>query len=200
VVFSINGKEDARQYLKASQEYLKDPAPYRRMKYPFPNVRKRCLLCGTRGCSRWKGYYVRNAVCTLMGYAGPIAIHLGQCTRLGVDYTYWPSQLIPYLQPSLDTLKTFYNAWSVSGYSVSAATDEVVGRIQQEYLIAPSVAYLWLKRILQALLLNHKSLKVRAPESIQVDALRRYSCADVGPLFREFHPWRGAQRIIFAPP
>jgi hypothetical protein len=200
VVFSISGEEDARQYLKASQEYLKNPAPYRRMRYPFPSVRRRCLLCGTSGCSRWKGYYVRNVVCTLMGYAGPVAIHLAQCRTRGVDYTYWPSQLIPYLQPSRNTLESFYKIWISQAYSISAAVDEVVGRIKQEYFIAPSVAYQWLKWILRALLLNHETLGIRAPESIHIEALRRYSGADVVPLFDRFRPWRQAQRIVFAPP
>jgi hypothetical protein len=199
VVFRITGEEDARQYLKASDEYLKDPAPYRRMAYPFPNVREHCLLCGWRGCSRWKGYYVRNVVCTLMGYAGPIAIHLAQCKRRGVDYTYWPSSLITFLRPSLPTLQVFYEAWS-ENWDLRAAVDEVVGRIEQEYFIGPSVAYHWLKRILQALLINHEKIRIRVPESVQVASLRRYSAACVRPLFEGVHPWRGGCHIVFVPP
>jgi hypothetical protein len=199
VVFSIDGEEDARQYLKASDEYLENTAPYRRMNYPFPNVRRRCLLCGARGCSRWKGYYVRFVVCTLMRYAGAVAIHLAQCTRQGVDYTYWPSHLIAYLRPSRPTLEVFYNAWSAAG-DLRAAVDEVIGLIPEEYFIGPSVAYLWLKRILQALLINHEALKVRAPESVQIEALRRYAPALVRPLFERVHSWRGGSRIVFAPP
>lgn len=170
------------------------------MFYPFPNVTEKCLLCGNRGCSRWKGYYSRQVVCTLLGYAGPIAIHLAQCKTRRMDYSYWPDILVPFLEPSLETLEVFYSAWVLSGHSVQAAIDEVVGKFDEDYFIPLSVAYLWLKRITQSLILNQAGLKIRAPESLYATELRGYAKAEVLPIFNREHVWRPGQRIVFPPP
>jgi len=135
-----------------------------------------------------------------MGYAGPVAIHLAQCTTLGVDYTYWPDILVPFLGPSLETLQVFYSAWITSGHSVQAAIDEVVGRFDEDYFIPLSMAYLWLKRITQSLILNQSRLKIRAPESLYAAELRSYGQAEVLPIFNREHVWRPGQRIVFVPP
>ena len=162
MVFRIDGESGARQYLNASLDYLNSDLSYRRMQYPFPNVALKCLLCGEAGCSRWKGYYDRRVICVLMSYAGPIAIHLAQCRNRGVDYTYWPDVLIPFHQPSIPTLKVFFDKWK-SDDSIRLAIDEIVGQIDQEIFIPISVAYVWLVQILKALILNHSRLSIRAP-------------------------------------
>lgn len=170
------------------------------MRYPFPNVGARCLLCGNAGCSRWKGYYVRNVICTLMKYAGPIAVHLAECRTRGVDYTYWPEVLIPFRRPTIPTLHLFYETWTRRGFSIAAAIDEVVSAIEQEIFIPLSVAYVWLTYILKGLILNHARLHVRAPESTMTSALRAYPASDVAELFRGVRIWNPALQIILAPP
>lgn len=170
------------------------------MIYPFPNVGNQCLLCGRARCSRWKGYYVRGVVCTLLGYAGPIAIHLAQCRTRGVDYTYWPDILVPYLRPSIPTLKLLYETWASTRFSIRAAIDEVTGQIEEEFFLPVAVAYEWLKRISQGLILRHEVLRVRAPESIGASALRGYQSADVRPIFEAELLWRAREPIVFSPP
>lgn len=170
------------------------------MNFPFPNVGVCCLLCGRAGCSRWKGYYVRHVVCTLLKYAGPIAIHLAQCRTRGVDYTYWPDILVPFLLPSVHTLRTLYDAWASEGFSICKAIDEVVAQFRQEYFLPLSVAYSWLARINQGLILYHEDLKVRAPQSLGVGALREYPVANVRPLFEAERLWRASRPIVFSPP
>jgi hypothetical protein len=199
VIFKINGKTGALQYLEASHEYLGDTSGYSRMKYAFPNVVARCLLCGASGCSRWKGYYVRQVVCTLMQYAGPVTIHLAQCRSHGVDYTYWPDILVPYLRPTIPTLKTLYDAWSKE-CSIHAAVDEVVGNIKLEFHLSLSTAYLWLTHVIRALILNHTKLGIRAPESVNATTLSGFAATEVRPIFEGVRPWRAAQQIILAPP
>lgn len=169
------------------------------MKYPFPAVGARCLLCGAKGCSRWKGYYVRQVVCTLMQYTGPMTIHLAQCRSRGVDYTYWPDILVPYLRPTIPTLKTLYSTWSKER-SIHAAVDEVVGCIDQEFILPLSTAYLWLVHVIRALILNHTKLGIRAPESVNATALSGFAATEVRPIFEGVRPWRAAQQIILAPP
>lgn len=199
VVFRINGKAGALQYLNASEEYLKDPSPYCRMDYPFPNVGEGCLLCGVKGCSRWKGYYVRQVICIWMGYAGPVAIHLAQCRRRGVDYTYWPSILVPYLWPTIPTLKLFYQTWRRAN-SIRSAIDEVVGRMEQDLTLCFSTAYRWLGYVVRALILNYRSLHIRAPESITARALANYDASEIAPLFEGEHVWSPAGHITLIPP
>lgn len=200
VVFRISGVQGARQYLVASERYIRDPARVARMSYPFPSVRQRCLWCGAAGCSRWKGYYIRQVVCTALGFAGSIAIHLAQCRTRGVDYTYWPEFLIPYLEPTLPTLRVFYDTWVSSHYQIGAAIDEVVGRIRNEYFLHLSAAYSWLTRISQGLILHWDALKVRAPDAIGAQALRGYRAAHVRPLFDGERLWRSSPPTIFSPP
>lgn len=200
MVFRIDGERGAQQYLNASLEYLNDARPYRRMPYSFPNVRERCLLCGNAGCSRWKGYYVRSVICTLMRYSGPIAIHLAQCRTRGVDYTYWPDVLLPFRQPTVPTLKVFYQSWASRGFSIRHAIDEVVGTIDLEIFIPVSVAYVWLTYILKGLVLNHVELHVRAPESILPSVLRGYKADAVAGLFHGARIWNPALQTILAPP
>lgn len=199
VVFRISGKVGALQYLNASREYLQDPNPYCRMNYPFPNVRERCLLCNTQGCSRWKGYYVRQVICIWMGYAGPVAIHLAQCRSNGVDYTYWPGILVPYVYPSIPTLKLFYLTW-IRENSIRAAIDEVVGRIEQDLAICFSTAYRWLSYVVRALILNDRSLHIQAPESVTATELRNYDVSEITPLFEGERLWSPAQHISLVPP
>ncbi len=157
-------------------------------------------MCGNAGCSRWKGYYVRNVICVLMKYAGPIAIHLAQCRTRGVDYTYWPDVLIPFRRPTVPTLELFYQAWANKGFSVVAAIDEVASAIEQEIFIPLSVAYVWLTFILQGVILNHDHLRVRAPESISTSVLRGYPVAAIAELFRGVRIWNPALQTILAPP
>jgi hypothetical protein len=199
VVFRINGKAGALQYLNASQKYLRDPNLYSRMHYPFPNVSESCLLCKAKGCSRWKGYYVRQVICIWMGYAGPMAIHLAQCRRQGVDYTYWPDILVPYLWPTIPTLKLFYLTW-IKVHSIRAAIDEVVWRIEQDLALCFSTAYRWLAYVVRALILNSTQLNIRAPESVTVTQLCAYRVDDVIPVFEGVRPWSPAQHITPAPP
>jgi hypothetical protein len=195
VIFRIDGESGARQYLNASLDYLNSEESYRRMQYPFPSVVLKCLLCGEAGCSRWKGYYSRQVICILMGYAGPIAIHLAQCRTRGVDYTYWPDVLIPYHRPSIPTLKVFFDRWK-SNNSIRLTIDEVVGQIDQEIFISISVAYGWLVQILKAMILNHSILSIRSPSSLAVSELRNYSTDEIHPLFDSQHNWREAGRQI----
>lgn len=199
VVFRINGKAGALQYLNASEEYLQDQGPYCRMDYPFPDVTERCLLCGVKGCSRWKGYYVRQVICIWMGYAGPVAIHLAQCQRRGVDYTYWPSILVPYLWPTIPTLKLFYLTWRRAN-SIRSAIDEVVGGIEQDLTLCFSTAYRWLGYIVRALILNYRSLHIRAPESITASTLANYDVSAITPLFEDGRPFSPASPITLIPP
>jgi hypothetical protein len=200
VVFSLDGERGAEQYLKASLEYLNERRRYRRMRFEFPNVRERCLLCGNAGCSRWKGYYVRFVICAAWKYAGPIAIHLAQCRTRGVDYTYWPEVLIPYRRPSVPTLRLFYQTWVARNFSIRQAIDEVVGAIDSEIFIPVSVAFVWLTYVLKGLLLNHAELSVRAPESIMTSALRGYQPATIVELFHGARLWRPGPQTIRAPP
>jgi hypothetical protein len=169
------------------------------MNYPFPNVRERCLLCKSKGCSRWKGYYVRQVICIRMGYAGPIAIHLAQCRRQGVDYSYWPDILVPYLWPTIPTLKTFYMTW-IKEHSIRAAIDEVVGSIEQDLALCFSTAYRWLGYVVRALILNHTHLSIRSPESVTAMQLHAYRVSDVSPVFEGVRCWSPAQHITPAPP
>ena len=200
MVFIINKEQGAQQYLSASAEYLCNPELYSRMKYPFPKVTEQCLYCGRAGCSRWKGYYIRWVVCTLMKYVGPIAIHLAQCKTRGVDYTYWPDILIPYLQPTIPTLQVFYETWVSSGYSIRKSIDEVVGKIDGEFYLPISVAYQWLRRLSQYLIIYQEWLKIRAPESLGSLCLRGYRREDVSRLFEPEPPWRAKQPSTFSPP
>jgi hypothetical protein len=200
VVFRISGKEGARQYLVASERYLRALAPSARMSYPFPSVGVCCLFCGAEGCSRWKGYYIRQVVCTNLKYAGPLAIHLAQCRVRGVDYTYWPDFLVPFLEPTLPTLRAFYEAWVSYGYGVRAAIDAVVGGIRGEYFLPVSIAYSWLSRVSQGLVLHGEDLKIRVPNSIGAHVLRGFRVADVRPLFEAERLWRSSQPIVFLPP
>ena len=134
-----------------------------------------------------------------MGYAGPLAIHLAQCSRQGVDYTYWPGILIPYLKPTIPTLKTFYLTW-IKGHSIRAAIDEVVGSIEQEVSICFSSAYRFLAYIVRALLLNCELLSVRAPSSVTAMELHQYRSSDVCPLFEGEMRFSPASPNIFVPP
>lgn len=63
------------------------------MSFPFPNVRIKCLLCGKSQCARWKGYRVRAMICSDLGYAGAIAIHVGHCRTERRDFSYVPDFL-----------------------------------------------------------------------------------------------------------
>jgi hypothetical protein len=198
VVFKINGKSGALQYLDASHKYLGDTARYSRMRYPFPAIGARCLLCGAKGCSRWKGYYVRQVVCTLMQYAGPMTIHLAQCKSRGVDYTYWPDILVPYLRPTIPTLKAVYYAW-IKERSIDAV-DRAMDIIKPEFILPLSTAYLWLAHVIRALILNHSSLGIRVPESVNATALSGFSATEVRPIFEGVRPWRAGSQIILAPP
>jgi hypothetical protein len=198
-VFRINGKAGALQYLNASREYLEDPSLYSRMNYPFPKVSERCLLCQAQGCSRWKGYYVRQVICIWMGYAGPVAIHLAQCRRRGVDYTYWPGILVPYLWPTIPSLKLFYLTW-MREHSIRAAIDEVVGRVEQDLTLCFSTAYRWLAYVVRALILNYRSLHIRAPESAAATELRSYGVSEISPVFEGEKPWSPVQHITLVPP
>lgn len=200
MVFRITGESDAKQYLEASNHYLADSSCYRRMRFPFPNVRERCLLCGSARCSRWKGYYVRQVVCTRLRYAGPVVIHLAQCGTRGVDYTYWPDMLVPFLQPSIQTLRVFYETWVSHDFDLLQAIDEVVGQVDSEYFLPISVAHCWLRRTFQGLILQHQRLQVRAPQSLGAHALRAYAPADVAHLFEAERLWRAGAPTVFSPP
>lgn len=170
------------------------------MDYPFPRVSGRCLLCGTAGCSRWKGYYVRQFACTRLKHFGAIAIHLAQCRTRGVDYTYWPDFLVPFLQPSIQTLQVLYETWVSSGHLIGEAIDEVVGKFRDDYFLPVSVAYSWLTRISQGLILHWNDLKIRAPQSIGLQSLHGYRASDVRPIFEAERLWRSSQPTIYSPP
>lgn len=117
-----------------------------------------------------------------------------------MDYTYWPDFLIPYLEPSIPTLRIFYDTWVASGYQIVPAMDEVVGRIREEYFLPISAAYSWLTRISQGLILHWHALNVRAPDSMGAQALRAYRAVHVRPLFDGEMLWRSSQPTVFSPP
>jgi hypothetical protein len=117
-----------------------------------------------------------------------------------VDYTYWPDFLVPFVRPSVPTLRTLYEAWVSSGHLIREAIDEVVAQFRDEYFLGIAVAYSWLTRISQGLILHWKHLKIRAPESTGALALRGYSVVDVRPLFEAERLWRSSQPTVFSPP
>jgi hypothetical protein len=108
--------------------------------------------------------------------------------------------LIPFLQPSIQTLRVFYETWVERDFQVLEAIDEVVGRIDSEYFLPVRVAYAWLRRICQGLILHHERLQVRAPQSLGIHILRQYAPSDVSLLFDAERLWLATPPTIFSPP
>lgn len=171
------------------------------MAYPFPNVRLKCLLCERSNCARWKGYYVRQWVCSVTGNSGSIAIHVGHCKSNKCDYSYFPDFLIPGRRMSRASLFEYIKTFQNTG-SVKKCIDELIGGIDlPDFTMALSSAYDLIYASVRALRLNHENLAILPPFLTSVTVFRNLPRVVTQNLFQLVTgPWHGVHDIIFHPP
>jgi hypothetical protein len=199
-----------RQYLSASSAYLSAKAngvARAFMAYSFPRVRDKCLLCGEGGFCRWKGYFRRQFVCSVLGFCGEIAIHVAHCKTSNCDYCYLPSFVIPGRRLSRDAMREFHATLSSTG-NVSACIDKLVEGLDvvaPDFAMALSSAYDIIYSAVKAVRLNHINLGVHPPGIVSV-----FFFCDLSVVVRTIlitklfdlvtGPWHATQDIFYHPP
>jgi hypothetical protein len=177
------------------------------MLYPFPNVKKSCLLCGKKGCARWKGYFIRTLQCSDIEFKGEVAIHVGHCRIKKRDFSYFPSFLIPYRRTSRASLEEFTFKWYQSG-SLSEGIEWILEGLDSgsekndlgEYKVPMSTAYGWLYALIIPLRLHSEELRIRPPYSTSIQEIRNQSAATIRKCFEPLRAWNPGFEHILAPP
>ena len=170
------------------------------MSFPFPNVSQRCLLCGEAGCARWKGYFVRQVLCGDVGYAGPVAIHVGHCRQSKRDFSYVPDFLIPGRRLSRLSLKRFTENFAQT-LSLKSSIDDLVGRVPlEDFTVALSTAYEWIYQTVRALRLNASALAIGVDQFTSVGAFVATQPGARRDVFFAKFGWHPAHYILCYPP
>lgn len=172
------------------------------MSYKFPNIHKACPLCGKAGCVRWKGYYIRTMFCTELKYTGRIAIRVGECRGQNIDFSMFPSFLLPSRRVSKTTLSDFI----ISGKKMrnfKKAVDVISEKTPDPDKPVPtSTGYSWVYAICAVLRLNKDSLRCEGPVERSVNEIYKIS----GQILEDFFSialarWHPQQNVmIFHPP
>lgn len=171
------------------------------MQYAFPNVQRKCLLCGEAGCARWKGYFVRRVLCGQSGYVGLVAIHVGHCRSLERDFSYFPDFLLPGRRVSRFTLARFAAQYKQNG-NIKSCIDDVIDQLgAEDFTLALSSAYEWLYASVRALRLNAGFLAIAVGVVTSVLVLKSVLLSALEDLFLHSRlSWHPSQHMIFYPP
>ena len=169
------------------------------MNFPFPNIKEKCLVCGTSCGARWKGYYVRQIVHDL--YIGPVAIHVGHCFRNKQDFSYVPDFIIPgrkLSRPSfLYFLKTYYRT-----KKIKTSIDSLLINLgdDKDFHIPISTAYDWVYQSVRSLRINAAQFAIAVPIKNAVFSFLIISPSVVESLFLIQSRWHPFHQIIIQPP
>lgn len=170
------------------------------MEYPFPDVQAECLLCGRANCARWKGYFVREMVCGVLGFSGPVAIHVGHCQTYGKDWSYYPSFLLwRRLVSKASVLRVISGL--IKTRKITDCIDELIADIEGVEYFALSSAYFLVYSFISALIINHSYLGISCPELKSINVV--YNLPRL--IIEKFDPragvvWQGFSMEIFHPP
>lgn len=185
------------QYLKASQDYLSKQKP-RRLAFDFPDIHAQCPVCQQAQCSRWKGYYTRKVVCYDLNFFGKVVIHCGQCRRKRIDFSYFPSFLIPYFHLSKASLRELAALYQDAS-SVEEANAQLCEGFEHEQPL--SSAYFRLYHLFVVLSLNAERLSLHGSQQHSVERLRQINTkTKLGDLIEKCERWHHEPKSARAPP
>lgn len=146
IVLTVGDKSEIEKYLKASEEYLQKATHRRTMKYHWPNLKLRCLLCGRPGCAIYKGYYTRLIFCPEMEFIGKIAIRTAYCKSRQERFSLCPDFIIPRLRITQVSLDRFRSIYSYNNENLTKSIDSLTEGLGEEFYMARSTAMSWLNR------------------------------------------------------
>ena len=170
------------------------------MDYPFPNLRKCCLLCGKPNCARWKGYFVRQYQCGILGSCGLIAIHAGHCKNEKRDFCYFPDFLVPGRRLARKSFEKFIDVFQKT-HQIRVSIDQLLAGFESDLSLALSSAYNFLYAAIRPLRINHERLMILAPVRSSVFVYYEVPRVVLQNLFSWSDcPWTGLQEIILHPP
>jgi hypothetical protein len=168
--------------------------------YPFPNLRKCCLLCGKPNCARWKGYFVRQYQCGILGSCGLIAIHAGHCKNEKRDFCYFPDFLVPGRRLARKSFEKFIDVFQKT-HQIRVSIDQLLAGFESDLSLALSSAYNFLYAAIRPLRINHERLMILAPVRSSVFVYYEVPRVVLQNLFSWSDcPWTGLQEIILHPP
>ena len=168
--------------------------------YRFPSLSQCCLLCGKANCARWKGYFVRQYQCSVIGSSGLIAIHAGHCATEKRDFSYFPDFLIPGRRLSRRSFKLFIEVFQ-NTHQIRDCIDQLLSGFEADLDLALSSAYNFLYAAIRGLRINHERLMILAPVQSSVFVYYDLPKVVVKNLFTWSDCiWTGFQGIILHPP
>jgi hypothetical protein len=169
------------------------------MNFPFPNINKKCLVCGTICKARWKGYYVRQIIHEL--YIGPIAIHVGHCFKNKKDFSYVPNFIIPGRKLSRPSFTLYLKTYCQTRNVKNCIDDLNFNQRDSEDLHIPlSTAYNWIYQSIRTLRINASDFAIVAPLKLSVFVYYKIFPSVVDNLFLVQRLWHPFHHIIIHPP
>jgi hypothetical protein len=144
VVLRIGDKGEIEKYLRASENYLNDPGHRRSMKYPFPDIRADCPVCGKRQCATYRGYYLRQVFCPEMEFIGKVAIRTAFCRHRKTRFTLFPDFLIRNRRISRISLTELQSQFQRHHQNIQMAIDDWTEGLGEEFYLPLSTAHEWL--------------------------------------------------------
>jgi hypothetical protein len=204
ILFRVPDADAIRQYVAASDAYFAEKALGAKqafMQFPFPNVVACCLLCDRAGCARWKGYFVRQWICSVLGLGGAIAIHVGHCRTQGCDFSYFPDFLIPGKRLSRQSWQTFVEEFQRTKVIKNSIDNLVCGVEIPDFTLPLSTAYNFLYAAIRPLRMHHSDLSIIAPTTSSVGVYYGLPKLVIKNLFgRCDFGWHALHHITLQPP
>lgn len=113
------------------------------MKYPWPDLKQKCLLCGGAKCAIYKGYYTRVLFCPEMEVFEKIVIRTAFCKKKGERFSLTPDFTLPRVKVSRLSLAHLQDLFSKSS-DLSAVIDSWTEGLGEEFYVPKSTVRNWL--------------------------------------------------------
>jgi hypothetical protein len=115
------------------------------MKYEgWPDLERKCPLCGEPGCAIYRGYYTRFLFCPEMEFTGKVVIRMAYCKRTKRRFALLPDFVVRARRVSRISLKRLQECFLESGGRLQAAIDAWTEGLGEEFYVPLSSARLYL--------------------------------------------------------